>query len=90
MKVSRQIKIIHANKNERKPGNNTYIRIKQTLKQRLTKYKEGNYIIRNGAILEGNIPFLNTHIPYTIPHKNIKHILRGIKREIDINNTRGL
>ena len=40
----------------------------------LTKYKEGNYIIRNGAILEGNITFLNTHTSYMIPHNkaNIK------------------
>ena len=67
---SEQIKIIHANKNEKKARKQYLHQIKQTLKQKtLTTDKEGNYIIRNGAILEGNITFLNTHTPYIIPHK---------------------
>ena len=78
--------IFHANEKQKKAGvailmpDNTDLKIKK-----ITRDKEGHYIMVKGSIQEEDITIVNIYAPNTGAPQYIRQTLTDIKREIDSN-----
>ena len=78
--------IFHANRKQEKAGKAILISDKIELKTtKITKDKEGHYIIIKGSIQEENIIIVNIYAPNRGAPQYLGKTLTPIKREIDIN-----
>ena len=75
--------IFHANRKQKKAGVAKY-QTKQTLKMKITRDKEGHYIMIKGSIQKEDI-IINIYAPNIGEPQNIRQTLRDIKGEIDGN-----
>ena len=77
--------IFHANGNQKKAGVAILILDKIDLKIKITKDKEGHYIMIKGSIQEEDITIVNIYAPNIGAHQYIGQTLTNIKGEIDSN-----
>ena len=68
-------RIFHANKNKKKAGVVILISDKTDFKTKITKDKEGHYIMIKGSIQKEDITLVNIYAPNTRAHKYINQIL---------------
>ena len=86
LKVRGWKNIFHANEKQKKAGvailmpDNTDLKIKK-----ITRDKEGHYIMVKGSIQEEDITIVNIYAPNTGAPQYIRQTLTDIKREIDSN-----
>ena len=81
LKVRGWKNIFHANGNENKAGVAILISDKIDLKtKKITRDKEGYYIMIKGAIQEEDITIVNNYAPNTGAPQYIRQTLTGIKR----------
>ena len=86
MKVRGWKKIFHANGNQKKAGVAILISDKIDFKiKNVTRDKEGNYIMINGAIQEEDIRIVNIYAPSIGAPQYIRQMLTAIKEKIDSN-----
>ena len=78
-------KIFHANGNQKKAGVAILISDKIDLKIKITRDKEGHYIIIKGSIQEEDITILNIYAPNIGAPQYIRQTLTDIKGEADSN-----
>jgi len=77
--------IFHANGKQKKPGVVVLISDKIDLKIKITKDKEGHYIMIKGSIQEEDITIVNIYTPNIGAPQYIRQTLTDIKWEIDSN-----
>ena len=78
--------IFHANGKQKKAGVAVLISDKIDLKiNRITRYKEGHYIMIKGSIQEEDITIVNIYAPNIGAPQYIRQTLTDIKGEIDSN-----
>ena len=78
--------IFNANGKQKKAGVAILISDKIDLKiKKITRDKEGHYIMIKGSIQEEDITIVNIHAPYIGAPKYIRQTLTDIKGEIDRN-----
>ena len=77
--------IFHANGKQKKAGVTILISHKIDLKIKITRDKEGHYIMIKGSIHEEDITIVNICAPNIGAPQYIRQTLRDIKREIDYN-----
>ena len=81
-----QKKILHANGNQRKSGVAILISDETDFKlKKVTRDKEGCYIMIKGSTQEEDITIVNTRAPNTAAPLYIRQLLTVIKREINSN-----
>ena len=86
LKVRGWKNIFHANEKQKKAGvailmpDNTDLKLKK-----ITRDKEGHYILVKGSIQEEDITIVNIYAPNTGAPQYIRQTLTDIKREIDSN-----
>ena len=78
-------KFFHANRKQKKVGVAILISDRIDLKIKITKDKEGHYIMIKRSIQEEDITIVNIYAPNIGAHQYIKHTLTDIKGEIDSN-----
>ena len=86
LKVRGQKDIFHANGRQKKAGVAILISDKIDLKIKITKVKEGHYIMIKGSIQEKDIIIVNVYAPNIGAPQYIRQILIDVKEEIDSNN----
>ena len=86
LKVRGWKNIIHANRKQKKAGVAILISDKIDLKIKITKVKEGHYIMIKGSIQEKDIIIVNVYAPNIGAPQYIRQILIDVKEEIDSNN----
>ena len=78
--------IFHAKRKQKKAGVAILISDKIDLKiKKITRDKEGNYIMTKGSIQEEDITIVNIYAPNTGASQYIRQTLTDIKGEIDSN-----
>ena len=86
LKVRGWKNIFHANGKQKKAGVPILISDKIHLKiKKITRYKEGHYIMIKGSIQEEDITIVNIHAPNIGAPQCIRQTLIDIKRETDSN-----
>ena len=85
LKVRGWKNIIHANGKQKKAGVAILISDKIDLKIKITKVKEGHYIMIKGSIQEKDIIIVNVYAPNIGAPQYIRQTLIYIKGEIDSN-----
>ena len=75
----------HANGKQKKPEISILISDKTDLKMKITRDKEGYYIMMKGSIQEEDITVVNIYAPNIEAPQYIRQTLTGIKGEIDSN-----
>ena len=86
LKVRGWKNIFHANGMQKKAGVAIFISDKIDLKiKKITRDKEGHYIMIKGSVQEEDITIVNIYAPNIGAHQYIKHTLTDIKGEIDSN-----
>ena len=86
LKVRGWKKIFHANRNQKKPGVAILISDKIDLKiKKITRDKEGHYIMIKRSIQEEDIMIVNIYAPNIEAPQYIRQTLTDIKGEIDSN-----
>ena len=85
LKVRGWKNIFHANGNQKKAGVAILISEKIDLKIKITKDKEGHYIMIKRSIQEEDITIVNIYAPKIAAHQYIRQTLTDIKGEIDSN-----
>ena len=81
--------IFHANRKQKKAGVAILISDKTDLKiKKITRDKEGYYIMIKGSIQEEDITIVNIYAPNTGAPKYTRQTLTDIKGEIDSNSRR--
>ena len=85
LKVRGWKNIIHANGKQKKAGVAILISDKIDLKIKITKVKEGHYIMIKGSIQEKDIIIVNVYAPNIGAPQYIRQTLTDIKGEIDSN-----
>ena len=85
LKVRGWKNIFHANGNENKAGVAILISDKMHLNIKITRDKEGHYIMIKGSIQEEDITIVNIYAPNTGAPQYIRQTLTDIKGEIDSN-----
>jgi len=79
----------HANEKQKKAGVANLISDKIDLKiKKITKDKEGHYIMIKGSIQQEDITIVNIYAPNIEAAQYIRQRLTDIKREIQTNGTR--
>ena len=78
--------IFHANGKQKKPGVVILISYKIDLKIKITRDKEGHYIMIKGSIQEEDITIVNIYAPNIETPQYIRQTLTDIKGEIDSNS----
>ena len=78
-------KIFHANWKEKKAGEASFISDKIDLKIKITRDKEGYYIMIKGSIQEEDIAIVNIYAPNVGAPQYIRQPQPDIKGEIDSN-----
>ena len=79
-------KIFHANGKQKKAGVAVLISDKIDLKiKKITRDKEGHYIMIKGLIQEEDKTIVNISAPHIGAHQYVRQTLRDIKGEIDSN-----
>ena len=81
--------IFHANGKQKKPGVAIFISDKTDLKVKITRDKEGYYIMIKGSIQEEHLTVVNIYAPNIGASQNIRQILTDIKGEIDSTTIKG-
>ena len=82
-------KYIHANRKQKKAGLAILISAKIDLKiNKITRDKEGHYIMIKGSIQEEDITIVNIYAPNIGASQYIRQTLRDIKGEIDSDTVR--
>ena len=76
-------RIFHANKNKKKAGVVILISDKTDFKTKITKDKEGHYIMIKGSIQKEDNKIVNIYAPNIRAPKSIKQILTDLKGEIE-------
>ena len=78
--------IFHANGKQKEVGVAIFISDKTDLKiKKITRDKEGHYIMIKGSIQEEDITIVNIYAPNIEAHQYIRQTLTDIKEEIDSN-----
>ena len=77
--------IFHANGEQKKSGVAILISDKINLKIKITRDKEGHYIMIKESIQEENITIVNIYVPNIGAPQYIRQTLTDIKGEIDSN-----
>ena len=77
--------ILHANRNQKKSGVAILISDKIDLIQKITRDKEGNYIMIKGTIQEEDIEIVNIYASNIGAPQYIRQTLTDMKGEIDSN-----
>ena len=77
--------IFHANGKQKTAGVAILLSDKIDLKIKITKDKEGHYIMIKGSIQEEDITIVNIYAPNIREPQYIRQILTDIKGEIDSN-----
>ena len=77
--------IVHANGKEKKAGVAILKSDKIDLKIKITKDKEGHYILIKGSIQEEDITIVNIYASNIGAPQYIRQTLTDVKREIDSN-----
>ena len=86
MKVRRWKNIFHASGKQKKAGVAILISEKVDLKiKKITRDKEGYYIMTKGSIQEEDITIVNIYAPNTGAPQYIRQTLTDIKGEMDSN-----
>ena len=86
LKVRGWKNIFHASGKQKKPGVATLISDKVNLKiKKITRDKEGHYIMIKESIQEEDITIVNIYVPNIGVPQNIRQTLRDIKGENDSN-----
>ena len=85
LKVRGWKNIFHANGKQKKAGVAILVSDKTDLKIKITRDKEGHYIMINGSIQEEDITIANIYAPNTEAPQNIRQTLTDIKGETDSN-----
>ena len=85
LKVRGWKNIFHTKEKQRKAGVAILISDKIDLKIKITRDKEGNYIMIKGSIQEEDIKIVNIYAPNIGAPQYIRQTLRDIKGEIDSN-----
>ena len=87
LKVRGWQNIFHANGKPKKAGVAILISDKIDCKIKITREKEGHYIMIKGSILEEDLTIVNIHAPNIGAPQYIRQTLTDIKGEIDSNRT---
>ena len=77
--------ILHANGKQKKVGIAILISDKTDLKTKITRDKEGHYIMIKGSVQEEDITIVNIYAPNIRAPQYIRQTLTDIKGEIDSN-----
>ena len=77
--------IFHSNGKEKKAGVAILISNKIDLKIKITRHKEGHYIMIKGSIQEEDLTIVNIYAPNRGAPQYLGKTLTHIKREIDSN-----
>jgi len=77
--------IFHANGKQKKDRVAILISDKIDLKIKITRDKEGHYIIIKASFQEENVTIINIYVPNIGPPQYIRQTLTDIKGEIDSN-----
>ena len=77
--------IFHVNRKQKKTGVAIHISDKIDLKIKITRDKEGHYIMIKGSIQEEDITIVNIYAPNIGAPEYIRQTLTDIKGDIDIN-----
>ena len=77
--------IFHANGNQKKAGVAILISDKIDFKIKITRDKEGHYLMIKRSIQEEDITIVNIYAPKIAAHQYIRQTLTDIKGEIDSN-----
>ena len=85
LKVKGWKNIVHANGKQKKAGVVILISDKIDLKIKITRDKEGDYIMIKGSIQEEDITTVNIYAPYIGAPQYIRQSLTDIKGETDSN-----
>ena len=85
LKVRGWKNIFHANGKQKKAGVAILISDKIDLKMKITRDKEGHYIMIKGSIQEGDVTIVNIYAPNIAATEYIRQTLTDIKGEIDSN-----
>ena len=83
--------MFHANEKQKKGGGAILISDKIDLKRKITRDKEGHYIMSKGSVQEEDITIVNIYAPSIGAPQYIGQALTDLKGEIDsntINNSR--
>ena len=72
--------IFHANEKQKKAGRAILISDKIDLKIKITRYKEGHYIMIKGSIQEEDIPIVNIYAPDIGAPQYIRQTLTDARR----------
>ena len=79
-------KIFHTNNREKKAGVAVLVSIKRDFKtKKVTRDKEGHYIMIKGSIQQEYITIINIYAPNTGTPTYVKEILTELKGEIECN-----
>ena len=89
LKVKGWKNIFYANGKQKKAGVAILISDKRDLKIKITRDKEGHYIMIKGSIQEEDITIVNIYAPNIGAPQYIKQTLTDIKGEIDSNTVIG-
>ena len=86
LKVRGWKKIFHANGNQKKAGVEILISDKMDFKiKKVTRDKEGHYIMIRGSIQEEDITIINVYAPSIGAPQYIRQLLTAIKQDINSN-----
>ena len=85
LKVRRWKNIFYANGNQKKAGVAILISDKIDFKIKITRDKEGHYIMIKGSIQEEDITIINIYAPNVGATQYMRQTLKDIKGEIDSN-----
>ena len=77
--------IFHATGKQNKAGVAIFISDKIDLKIKITRDKEGHYIMIKGSIQEEDITIVNIYPPNLEAPQHVRQTIRDIKGEIDSN-----
>ena len=89
LKVSGWKYIFHANGEEKKAGVAVLISYKIDVKiKKITRDKEGHYIMIKGSIQEEDVTIVNIYAPNIGAPQYVRQTLTDIKEEIDSNTVR--
>ena len=81
--------IFHANGRQNKAGVAIFVSDKRDLKIKITRDKEGHYIMIKGSIQEEDITIVNIYAPNIGAPRYIRQTLTDIKGETDSNTIAG-
>ena len=76
--------IFHANEKQKKAGRAILISDKIDLKIKITRYKEGHYIMIKESIQEEDITIVNIYAPNIAVPQNIRQTLTDIKEKLTV------